>query len=69
MRKEGKFPAERGEERFPLIKVGLCQFEGHRDVILDVDRRIGVDKHGGSRDGALCILVIAINSLLVLVQG
>jgi hypothetical protein len=43
--------------------------KGHRDVILDVDRRIGGDKHGGSRDGALCILVITINSLLVLVQG
>lgn len=49
VREETEFPAERGEERFPLIEVGLHQFEGHRDVVFDIDRCIGSDEDSRSR--------------------
>ena len=36
MREKTKFPAKGGEERLPLVEVGLGQFQGHRDVVLDI---------------------------------
>ena len=36
VREKTKFPAEGGEERLPLVEVGLGQFQGHRDVVLDI---------------------------------
>ena len=53
MREESEFATERGEEWFPLVEVGFGQFKSHWDVVLDIDRRIGGDKHGGGRNGGV----------------
>ena len=53
MREESEFSTEGGEEWFPLVEVGFCQFKSHRDVVLDIDRRIGGDNHSGGRSGGV----------------
>ena len=51
MQEETEFPVEGGEDRRPLIEIGVLQLQGQQNMVFDRDRRIGGDEESWGRGG------------------